>query len=109
MSSFYFAGYTKNQNFHVKIEKAYGILGFVRFLKGYYLLMITKRAKVAKIGYHTIYQIKDMKMVPLFKSRSKEENEMRYVDLFKQMKISEGFYFSYTYDLTHTLQYNMLR
>ena len=56
-----------------------------------------------------IYQIKDMKMVPLFKSRSKEENEMRYVDLFKQMKISEGFYFSYTYDLTHTLQYNMLR
>ena len=55
MSSFYFAGMTKNQNFHVKIEKAYGILGFVRFLKGYYLLMITKRAKVAKIGYHTIY------------------------------------------------------
>ena len=34
---------------------------------------------------------------------------MRYVDLFKQMKISEGFYFSYTYDLTHTLQYNMLK
>ena len=55
MNSFTFAGSQKSQNFHVKIEKAYGILGFVRFLKGYYLLMITKRAKVAKIGYHTIY------------------------------------------------------
>lgn len=109
LNSFSFAGMSKGQNFHVKIDKAYGILGFVRFLKGYYLLMITKRVKVAKIGYHSIYQIKDMKMIPLFKCRSKQENEMRYVELFKQMKINDGFYFSYTYDLTHTLQYNILK
>jgi len=44
-------------------------------------------------------------MIPLFKWQSnlRKEDEQRYVDLFKQIKISDGFYFSYTYDLTHTL------
>ena len=51
-----------------------------------------------------------MKMVPLFKwvSSMRKEDENKYVDLFKKIKISEGFYFSYTYDLTHTLQNNVL-
>ena len=43
------------QNFKETIQKAYGILGFVKFLKGYYILMITKKRKVAKIGFHDIY------------------------------------------------------
>ena len=29
---------------------AFGILGFVRFLEGYYIIFITKRRKVANIG-----------------------------------------------------------
>ena len=80
-------------------------MGFVRFIKGYYLLMITKRQRVAKIGYHDIYSIKDMKMIPLYKwtKSLKKEDELRYVEYFKQINIKEGFYFSYTYDLTHTL------
>jgi hypothetical protein len=92
-------------NFHESTAKAFGILGFVKFLKGYYLIMITQKKKIAKIGQHFIYQIKDMKMVPLFKwvSTMRKEDENKYVDLFKKIKISEGFYFSYTYDLTHTL------
>lgn len=51
-----------------------------------------------------------MKMVPLFKwvSTMRKEDESKYVDLFKKIKISEGFYFSYTYDLTHTLYNNVL-
>ena len=38
-------------------KKAHGILGFVRFLKGFYIILITARKKVAKIGLHTIYTI----------------------------------------------------
>ena len=60
-----------NQNFSVTLPKAYGILGFVKFLKGYYLIMITQRKKVAKIGFHSIYQIKDIKMIPCFKWTTK--------------------------------------
>jgi len=70
--------------FEENTKNACGILGFVKFLKGYYLVLITQKKKVAKIGYHKIYQIKDMKMVRLFKwvSNSNKEDEKKYVDLF---------------------------
>ena len=50
-------------------------------------------------------------MIPLFKwhSNHRKDDEQKYVDLFKKINLSDGFYFSYTYDLTHTLQYNMLQ
>lgn len=40
------------------IVKAYGIVGFIRFLDCYYLTMITKRAKCGSIGGNGIYAIK---------------------------------------------------
>lgn len=36
---------------------AFGIVGFVRFLEGYYIILVTKRRKVAVIGLHTIYKV----------------------------------------------------
>lgn len=59
------------QNFTEIIENGHGILGFVKFLKGYYLLIITQKKKIAKIGFHSIYTVKDMKMIPLYKWVSK--------------------------------------
>jgi len=32
------------------VKLAHGILGFIRFLKGFYIVLITARKKVAKIG-----------------------------------------------------------
>lgn len=40
------------------LVKAYGIVGFVRFLDCYYLTLITRRAKVGSIGGNGIYTIK---------------------------------------------------
>lgn len=40
------------------IVKAYGIVGFIRFLDCYYLTLITRRAKVGSIGDNGIYTIK---------------------------------------------------
>ena len=69
----------------MKIPTAYGILGFIRFLKGYYIVLITQRKRVAKIGRHSIYTIKDMAVVPLFKQTSKDnrDDENRYLQIFK--------------------------
>ena len=39
------------------------ILGFVKFLEGYYIVLITKRRKVALIGSHTVYKIEDTSMI----------------------------------------------
>lgn len=40
------------------IVKAYGIVGFIRFLDCYYLTLITRRSKVGSIGGNSIYTIK---------------------------------------------------
>lgn len=37
--------------------------GFIRFLEGYYMILITKRKKAAMIGPHTIYKIEDTSML----------------------------------------------
>ncbi|VEL15566.1 unnamed protein product [Protopolystoma xenopodis] len=37
---------------------AFGLVGVVRFLRGYYLILITKRKQVATIGEHKIYKVK---------------------------------------------------
>ena len=49
-------------------------------------------------------------MVPLFKTIGNEDrlNEIKYVQIFKEIQLTKGFYFSYTYDLTHTLQDNII-
>jgi hypothetical protein len=37
-----------------KVGTGYGILGFIRFLKGYYMLVITNRKQIGEIGKHKI-------------------------------------------------------
>ena len=51
-----------SQNKQVKKISAFGIIGFVRFLEGYYLILISRRRKVATIGPHSIYKIVDTTM-----------------------------------------------
>ena len=51
-------------------------------------------------------------MVPLFTAtdNSNRDEENFYVNMFQQLEVHKtGFYFSYSYDMTHTLQENILR
>ncbi|XP_043528392.1 polyphosphoinositide phosphatase isoform X2 [Frieseomelitta varia] len=92
-----------------RLVPAFGLLGFVRFLEGYYIILVTKRRKVAVIGHHTIYKIEDTSMIyiPNDTIRVFHPDEQRYVKMFQSIDLSSNFYFSYSYDLTHTLQNNM--
>ncbi|XP_043474019.1 polyphosphoinositide phosphatase [Leptopilina heterotoma] len=92
-----------------RVVSAFGIVGFVRFLEGYYIILVTKRRKVGVIGHHTIYKIEDTSMIyiPNDSVRIFHPDEQRYVKMFQSIDLSSNFYFSYSYDLTHTLQSNM--
>ncbi|KAJ8866836.1 hypothetical protein PR048_032697 [Dryococelus australis] len=92
-----------------RIVSAFGIVGFVRFLEGYYIILMTKRRRVAVIGHHTIYKIEDTTMIyiPNNGVRTSHPDEQRYLKMFQNIDLSSNFYFSYSYDLTHTLQSNM--
>ncbi|KAJ1208829.1 hypothetical protein NDU88_004212 [Pleurodeles waltl] len=88
---------------------AFGVVGFVRFLEGYYIVLITKRRKMADIGGHAVYKIEDTTMIyiPNDSVRVTHPDEARYVRIFQNVDLSSNFYFSYSYDLTHSLQYNL--
>ncbi|CAC5356847.1 FIG4 [Mytilus coruscus] len=94
----------------IKTISAFGIVGFVKFLEGYYIIVITQRAKVAVIGPHVIYKVMNTAMIPIPNDTVKytHPDESRYKKLFESVDLSSNFYFSYSYDLTHSLQFNMM-
>ncbi|GAM26714.1 hypothetical protein SAMD00019534_098890 [Acytostelium subglobosum LB1] len=97
-----------------RVCSSYGLLGFIRFLHGYYIILITKRRKVGLIGTHIIYGIDDTTYVYIPTTVPKANSpdfvdETRYKGLFLGLDLTKDFFFSYTYDITRTLQYNMTR
>lgn len=91
----------------------WGLLGFIRFTGEYYMLIITKRSQVALIGGHYIYQIDGTELVGLsaptpsrFKS-DRDPEEARFIGILHNLDLSRSFYFSYSYNITCTLQQNI--
>lgn len=50
---------------HLVPLKIYGIIGFIRFTQGWYMIFITKRKQVALLGGHYIYHIDATQLVPI--------------------------------------------
>jgi hypothetical protein len=94
----------------------WGLLGFIRFTGSYYMLLITKRSQVAMIGGHYVYQIDGTELVPLttgpnsrFKADPRNPEETRFLGILNNLDLSRSFYFSYSYDITNTLQHNTMK
>jgi hypothetical protein len=94
----------------------WGLLGFIRFTGPYYMLLITKRSQVAMIGGHYVYQIDGTELVPLvpghgskYKPDARNAEEARFLGILSNLDLSRSFYFSYSYDITNTLQHNISR
>ncbi|PIK47747.1 putative polyphosphoinositide phosphatase [Apostichopus japonicus] len=99
----------KKQHGDMPDMSAFGIVGFVKFLEGYYMILVTKRKNVAVIAGNTIYKVEDTSMIyiPNVGNRYHNNEELRYLKIFQNIDLSSNFYFCYTYDLTHSLQYNL--
>jgi hypothetical protein len=48
--------------------------GFVRFLEGYYILLITKRRRSAMLGHDCVYKIEDTALVPIPNDEVREQH-----------------------------------
>eukprot|EP01083_Nonionella_stella_P303322 1049642_1 len=98
-----------------RVGTAYAVVGFIRFLKGHYLYIVTGRRLVGRIGGHAIYAITDTQMIYLpnedicARTYTKQMNtdEAKYKSLFQFVDLSKNFYYSHTYDLSRTIQSNM--
>ncbi|KAI9007733.1 SacI homology domain-containing protein [Hyaloraphidium curvatum] len=92
------------------LDMFYGLVGFLRCLEGYYIIAVTKRQPVGILGGHVIWQIDDVSLVPVPGPSAKIErspDEQRYLQIFANLDLRRNFYFSYSYDLTNTLQRNL--
>ncbi|KAG5641928.1 hypothetical protein DXG03_003954 [Asterophora parasitica] len=92
-----------------KARVVFGIAGFIRFTAGWYMILISKRSVVALLGGHYLYHCESTDAVPVCFNHKVEKpaEEQRLMNIFKQVDMSKNFYFSYTYDLTSTLQHNL--
>ncbi|GMH22028.1 hypothetical protein Nepgr_023871 [Nepenthes gracilis] len=94
------------------VTSCYGIVGFIKFLAPYYILLITERRKVGMIYGHAIYAISKSKMIPVPHSSvgsvmDNSKNENRYKKLLCTVDITKDFFFSYSYQIMHSLQKNL--
>ena len=93
----------------------WGLLGFIRFTEAYYMLVVTKRSQVALLGGHYIYQVDGTELVPLTTGsssrfqRDRNPEETRFLNILNNLDLNHYFYFSYSYDITRTLQHNITK
>ncbi|XP_043719352.1 phosphoinositide phosphatase SAC3-like isoform X1 [Telopea speciosissima] len=94
------------------VTTCYGIIGFIKFLGPYYMLLITKRRQIGAICGHTVYAVTKSEMIPLPNPtvRSKManfKNENRYKKLLCTVDLTKDFFFSYSYHVMRSLQKNL--
>ncbi|KAJ9559938.1 hypothetical protein OSB04_005098 [Centaurea solstitialis] len=107
------------------VTVCYGIVGFVKFLGPYYMLIITKRKKIGVICGHAVYAITKSAILPIPHATSARnvaysKNENRsFVNSACKCKmyliqeapllvdLTKDFFFSYSYNVMHSFQKNL--
>jgi phosphatidylinositol 3,5-bisphosphate 5-phosphatase len=111
------------------ILEAHAVLGFIRFLGYFYIVLCTKKEVCGSINAHLIYTVTATQMIPIspspalshnfllhflfqfnktFNQTSLESAERKYLTLFQCVDLTKEMYFSHTYDLTRTQQKNYM-
>ncbi|XP_019857883.1 PREDICTED: phosphatidylinositide phosphatase SAC1-A-like [Amphimedon queenslandica] len=85
------------------------LIGLIRLLGGPYLLVGTQHRLVGIINGHEIYQMTNYDVIPFVKStlhltQSQERDNRVYLAMIHRVLDTAGFYYSYSYDITHTKQ-----
>ncbi|XP_004235536.1 phosphoinositide phosphatase SAC2 isoform X2 [Solanum lycopersicum] len=94
------------------VSTCYGIVGFVKFLGPYHMLVITKRRKIGVIRGHAVYAITKSEMFPIpnstvLSNMPYSKNENRYKKLLRTVDLTRDFFFSYSYHIMISLQKNL--
>ncbi|XP_066441714.1 phosphatidylinositol-3-phosphatase SAC1 [Eleutherodactylus coqui] len=86
-----------------------GILGTVRLVAGMYLVVITRKKKVGDLLNHSIWKATDFDIISYKKTilhltDTQLQDNKAFLSMINHVLSVDGFYFSTSYDLTHTLQ-----
>ncbi|XP_014783783.1 phosphatidylinositol-3-phosphatase SAC1 [Octopus bimaculoides] len=91
------------------VKPIYGILGIIRLVAGPYLIVISQKSKVGEINGHSIWKITDTeiysyKRTMLHLTEKQITDNRVYLTMVESFLKTDGFYFSSTFDLSHSLQ-----
>eukprot|EP01038_Epipyxis_sp_PR26KG_P012814 gene12814-17178_t len=86
-----------------------GIVGCIRLTESFYITIITKASIVASINGQFIYTIQDTALIPVVYKLRNTMEETTYRKLVEKMNFNRGYYFSYSYDVTQSLQNNIIQ
>ncbi|XP_052818647.1 phosphatidylinositol-3-phosphatase SAC1-like [Mya arenaria] len=86
-----------------------GIMGIIRLIAGPYLILITGKEKVGEIRGNTVWQVKTTKVHSykrtMFHLTEKQNRDnLVYLSMVEAVLKTGYFYYSTTYDITHSLQ-----
>ncbi|KAK9469434.1 SacI homology domain-containing protein [Lipomyces arxii] len=81
-----------------------GILGIIRLRIGKYIIVITRSQKVGLIKGHVVYKVTDFEFILLRDGIVRDKDEASYLALLKRHIRNGPMYFSYTWDLTNSMQ-----
>ncbi|KAF8781883.1 phosphatidylinositol-3-phosphatase SAC1-like [Argiope bruennichi] len=86
-----------------------GIMGTLDLIGGPYLIVITKKSSVGSINGQSIWRIEETDVIPyartmLHLNEDQVQYNKQYLSMVDAVLTTPYFYFSYTYDLSHTLQ-----
>lgn len=87
----------------------FGLVGTIRLLAGQYLVIITKCSRAGAINGQDIWRVDETELLPFARTllhlneEQAAENAVQ-VAMIEQVLATPSLYFSYSYDLTHSLQ-----
>ncbi|KAG2300851.1 hypothetical protein Bca52824_037323 [Brassica carinata] len=94
------------------VTLCYGIIGFIKFLGPYYMLVITERREIGEICGHRVYEVSKSDIISLRNSsvlsniaNSRDEN--RYKRLLCMVDLTKDFFFSYSFNIMRCFQKNL--
>lgn len=90
------------------VKRVCGILGKIRLIEGYYLLVATHRIYVGMINDAVIWRLVGYDILPFHTtsnvtSRRKKQNE-HFLKMLRKTLETPHLYFSYSYPLTQSLE-----
>ncbi|KAL7338197.1 SacI homology domain-containing protein [Rhodotorula toruloides] len=109
-----------SNNFKDLKQPCFGIAGFVRFSCTIWMVVITARSKVGLLGGHFVFHSEGTELVEICRDKEAAAasiaEDQRHKNAFTSVYLSRNFYFrtcpsrrSHTYDISNTLQNNLLR
>lgn len=92
------------------MTQIYGILGITKLISGDHLIVIKKADLVGTINGSEIYHVTQTEIIPFNKSTLSLNEKQRwynknFVDMISLVLATQGFYYSTSFDLTHSLQW----